>query len=110
MHAICGRLARVEFSTFGDMASLTMTIQQHGSDRYTGQTVKCLASLGSGPDAELAAQHAMAQMVIGGNYQIEGAALAATEAQMWLMAVNVDKCRLISLPSGLAPAYAEAMA
>lgn len=108
MHMICGRLERVELSTFGDMASLTMTIQQHGSDRYTGQTIKCLASLGSGPDAELAAQRAMAQMPVGGNYQIKGAALAATEAQMWLM--GVAEWRLTSPPRTLVLAHAEALA
>lgn len=104
LHTIQGWLGAVELSTFGGMSSITMTIVQLGSDRYTAQTIKCIASLGSGPDAELAARRAIVQMAIGGHYQIKGAALAATEAQMWLMGVN--KWRLVSL----APACVEATA
>lgn len=108
MHVICGRLERVEFSTFGDMASLTMTIQQHGGDRYTCQTIKCLATMGSGQEAEQAAHRAMAQMPLGAHYRINGAALASTASQIWLM--GVDEWRLVARPVASAATATEAHA
>lgn len=104
-HLICGRLQGVVLSIFGDSVSLTITIQQHGSERYTGQTIKCLAAIGTGPDAERAARRSVETMTVGGHYQVNGAALAAADSQLWLM--GVDEWRLVAAPAVLL-SFAEA--